>query len=298
MDNHSQKEHRIEPRKGAVKPGDESPGDRKEGIARIMHLSRIAIPSAAEQTVSRVRRDKVRVLGLLPRQLRECLAILHRAAFSRAEHVLLAVRRVPYPIHKQIARIQRHERGLRPRVGARRVVCQIYRAVAITQRHTRQIPEYQHEAPFLVVHIPCRANQLFTLAARVRIQPVRHQQEAYFAGDIPVLFVLPCCGAETDEEEDEPWQPHLEEHFEIQPLEHARVELGAHEEVVERVARHAVLGAAVEGAKVCYYADKEAGDDGDGHERAEVVDDGVEFEDASEVQDGYDGDGAVEGPYA
>ena len=70
------------------------------------------------------------------------------------------------------------------------MVGEVDRAVAVTERYTREVPEYEHEAPFLVVHIPSRDDHFLALRAGVGVEKVGHEQEADFAAHVAVLFVL------------------------------------------------------------------------------------------------------------
>lgn len=44
--------------------------------------------------------------------------------------------------------------------------------VAVAERNSSQIPEYQHEAPFLVVHVPGVHDHFLCFAARVGVEEV------------------------------------------------------------------------------------------------------------------------------
>lgn len=123
---------------------------------------------------------------------------------------------------------------------------------------------------------------------------MRHQQEAHLPADVAVVLVLARAGAQGDEEENVPRHANLKEHLEVEPTEHARVQLGAHEEIIHVVARHAVTGVAREGGGVGDNGDDEAGEDGDAHQRAELVDQGVEPEGASDVESDGQGNCEVE----
>ena len=91
---------------------------------------------------------------------------------------------------------------------------------------------------------PGCSDALLTLSTSIGVQEMRHDQETHLGAHKSEILVLPGSGRARQTEEDEPWKPNLEKHLEIQDAEHARIELGTHEEIVERVARHAVLGAA------------------------------------------------------
>lgn len=92
----------------------------------------------------------------MPRELGEGVAGHHGATFLLAETVLLAVGGVPHPVNEQICDIEEGKEEAVPAVLGGVVVSQVDGAVAVAQRDTSQVPENQHEAPLLVVHIPVR----------------------------------------------------------------------------------------------------------------------------------------------
>ncbi len=96
-------------------------------------------------------------------------------------------------------------------VDRRSVVSQVDSTMAIAERHSGKVPEDQHEAPFLVVHVPERSlatgrlwrmfsflpsrdDGFFCFGTRVRIQEMGHQKEAYFSRYKAELLVLTCRG--------------------------------------------------------------------------------------------------------
>ena len=90
--------------------------------------------------------------------MRECLALEDRAALLLPEHVLLAVARVPDPVHEQVSCSERGESPARPAVSFWVVRGEVDGAVAVGEGHTGEIPEDEHEAPFLVVHVPTQVS--------------------------------------------------------------------------------------------------------------------------------------------
>ena len=295
VSNHAAEEDGVEPGEGAAEAGDQTPADSKVGVAGIVHLASEAVPAVHQDAVAGLGLDLLRVLDRLPGQLGEGLAGEHLAALLGAEAVLLRVARVPDPVDEQVAHVETDQREPVPPVLVRVVVGQEDGAVAVGERHAGKVPEDQHETPLLVVHVPRRHDQLLALGARVGVQVVRHHQEADLAGHVAVAIPLARCGAQGEQQKDVPRQAHLEEHLEVKDAEHARVELGAHEEVVDVVAGHAVGGAAGKGRDVGDDGHDEARDDGDREQGAELVDDLVQGEDAREVQNTSDGEGRVEG---
>ena len=75
------------------------------------------------------------------------------------ETVLLAIRRVPYPVNEQISDIQRGQSITIPLIFGRWVVGEIDGAVTVAQGYSSQIPENEHESKLLVVHVPTPINQ-------------------------------------------------------------------------------------------------------------------------------------------
>lgn len=84
----------------------------------------------------------------------ERLAVELVATFLGSEHVLLAVASVPDPVREEVTRVEPDEHG--PGVGVDRgvVVGEEDGAVAVGEGYARKVPEDEHEAPFLVVHVP------------------------------------------------------------------------------------------------------------------------------------------------
>src|ERR1700761_7651672 len=92
--------------------------------------------------------DHLGILDRLPWHLWKRLARNGTARLLGPEPILLAVGRVPNPVHEQVCDVQTHQGVLVPRVGAWMVVGQVNRTVAVRQRHASQIPEDEHEPPF------------------------------------------------------------------------------------------------------------------------------------------------------
>ena len=86
--------------------------------------------------------------------MRERLSGSVGSSFLLSEMILLAVGRVPDPVAKDIYRIQSHQREAIPFVDRWCMIGQIDCAMAVTERDACHIPEGEHEAQFLVVHVP------------------------------------------------------------------------------------------------------------------------------------------------
>ena len=294
VSNHGAEENGVEPGEGAAEAGNQTPADSKVGVAGIVHLAGEAVPAIHQDAVARLGLDLLGVLDRLPGQLGEGLASEHLATLLGAEAVLLAVACVPNPVDKQVAHVESGQGKAVPAVLIRVVVGQEDGAVAVGERNAGKVPEDEHEAPLLVVHVPGGYDQLLALGARVGVQVMRHDQKPDLTGHVAVTVPLAGGGTQGEQQQNVPRQAHLEKHLEVEDAEHTRVELGAHEEIVDVVAGHAVGGTASKGRDVGDNGDDEARDDGNREQGTELVNDLVQGENAREVQDTGDGKGRVE----
>lgn len=119
-----------------------------------MDLPRIPIPAIHQNAVPCLRLDCLGILDGLPRQLRESLALYQGATLHLAEPVLLRITRVPDPVDEEVGDVEEGEGEGVPMVFRGGVVGQVDSAVAVREGDARQIPEDEHEAPLLVVHVP------------------------------------------------------------------------------------------------------------------------------------------------
>lgn len=178
------------------------------------------------------------------------------------------------------------------------MVVEVQRAVAVCVWHTGDVPKDQHEAEFLVGHVPGGNDELFAFGTRVGIQPMSEHDQAQLWSDIAVLLILLETGAQRDEEQRKPGQSDLEEHFQVQDPP-PWVQRRTHEEVVQVVAGHSVV---VTGDKqspqVQNNREDETGEDPTCHDLAKHVDDSVELEDTSDVQSDYQSCRNVQGPHS
>jgi hypothetical protein len=263
MHNHETKENRVEPRERRVEAGDHTPTESKVHVASVMDLASVLVPTIAEEGVASVGLDLLGVLDGLPGKLGKGLAVELVATLLSTEHVLLRVTSVPYPVGEEVAGKEpdKDRPGVRVKLGV--VVGKEDGAVAVRQWYTCQVPEDEHETPLLVVHVPSGGNHLLTLAAGIGIQEVSHEQESHLTSDVAVLFVLTSAASESDKEQDKPRQTDLEEHLEIEPAKHTRVQFSTHEEIVNVVTSHSVLSATHESRDVGDDRDNEARQDSD-----------------------------------
>lgn len=171
MADHTCEEERVEPRERAVEASNESPVQGKVQVAGVVDLARLAIyrrvscrilfsdkkaltPPINQDLMPIRGRKSLGVFHRLPRQLRERVTEHHGSTLLLTETVLLAVGCVPDPVDKQIGGIEKDQEVAVPVVGRGIVVGEVDGAVAVAQRHTSQVPENQHESPFLIVHVP------------------------------------------------------------------------------------------------------------------------------------------------
>lgn len=234
---------------------------------------------------------------MLPRQLGERLTLDTLTRLLSSESVFLGVRSIPNPVHEKIKDREQAEDDRVPAISVWVVVGEIESTVTVRKWHTRQVPEDKHKAPFLKIHIPSRDDQLLSFRACIGVKKVSEDKETHFLRNIAVVLVLPGCGCARQEKEDVPWNTDFEKHLEVEDAEHTWVELGAHEEVVEEGAGHAVFGSSEKRGEVRSNGDEEAGDDGDGHNWSKLVEDGVEWENSGDVENSGEGQSGVHTPH-
>jgi len=102
MRDHGGKENRVKPWERAFEPGYQSPAHCKKEITGVMDLTSQAIPPIYEERVSCISLYSLGILQCLPRELRESLSGHKSPAFLVTKFILLAVRRVPDPVHKEV----------------------------------------------------------------------------------------------------------------------------------------------------------------------------------------------------
>lgn len=91
----------------------------------------------------------------MPRKLREGVALGQLAlALHLTEPVLLAVGRVPHPVHEEVDDDEGGQSVSVPAVLGGVVVGKVDCAVAVAKRHAGHVPKREHEAEFLKVHVP------------------------------------------------------------------------------------------------------------------------------------------------
>lgn len=285
--NHAAEEDWVEPGEGTFEASDESPRHREPDIRGVVNLACKTVPAINKDGTSG-RLDDLGIVDGLPRNLREGPAVHDLATLRSTEAVLLRVAAVPDPVPEEVGAEERSQSPPVPTVGVWVVIGKVDRAVAVGQRNTSKVPKNEHETPFLIVHVPGGEDEFLGLAAGIGIEPVSHKQEANFSRYVAVHLVLACSSGQAENDEEVPRHAHLAEHLEVKNAEHARVELGTHEEVIDGVAGHAVLLAAPEGGEVGNEGDNETAADGNRQQRTKLVDNVVKSENTREVQNTED----------
>lgn len=280
---HDAEEGRIEPGEWAVKPGDQRPRKRKEHIAGIVQLARHAVPAISENPVAGPSRYRLGILEFLPWQLGEGGALDKSAPLDHAERVFLAVACVPDPVDKQVGCEEGSECRLAPGIRGRVMVGQVQRAMAVRHGDATHVPEDQHKAVFLVVHVPGGRDEMLALGAGIGVKKMGHDEKQDLAGDVAVLLVLAHRGGATESEQNKPGDADLLQHLQIDAQD-ARVQLGPHEEVINGVAGHAVLRASSKCREVDDEAGQEAGKNGHRQQRPKLIQQRVQREDARRME--------------
>lgn len=206
MTDHAREEHRVEPGEWAGEAGDKTPVQRKVEVAGVVDFTGLAVwtvlvvsdqmlvqlltPPIDQDLISGLSRDRLRVLHGLPRQLREGVSEHHRPTLLLTETVLLTIGGVPHPVHEEIPDVQDNQEVAVPVVFGRRVVRKVDGAMAVAQWHAREVPENQHEAPFLIVHIP----EIVSLSVFIALGvPNTHQVDTMHSSPLEQAFAYRKC---------------------------------------------------------------------------------------------------------
>lgn len=137
-----------------------------------MDFAGITVPPINQNRISSPGLDFAGVLDSLPWKLGESLALKESSAFFGSEPVLLRVGGVPDPVHKEVGDEEGDHNIGTPVVGGWSVVSEVDGAVAIAQWNTGQVPEDEHESPFLVIHIPARSQPMKSHIQKLSYQVV------------------------------------------------------------------------------------------------------------------------------
>lgn len=115
----------------------------------------VLTPPVCKNFVSMLSADSLGVMDLPILKVRESFALLDDIALLLLpELVLLAVGRVPDIVDTEISNDQRHNEPNWPVVLVRVVGSDKENRVAVREGYTGHVPEDEHEAELLVVHVP------------------------------------------------------------------------------------------------------------------------------------------------
>ena len=89
-------------RDNLLEPSDETPRHGEEHVRHIVGLAYDGEPSVQQYPVSSFCLENARILDDCPGHMRECLALNELTALLLTERVLLAVGRIPHPIHEKV----------------------------------------------------------------------------------------------------------------------------------------------------------------------------------------------------
>lgn len=154
MNNHAAKEDGVEPGERRIEPCNQTPRDSEEEIASVMNLTSFAIPAVAEDLVSVLRSDGFRVSDPAILEIRERRPLLHDATLLLSELILLAVGRVPDIVDAKVGDDPKDNDPDGPVVLRWIMERDVQRTMAVGERHASHVPEDEHEAKLLVVHVP------------------------------------------------------------------------------------------------------------------------------------------------
>lgn len=243
-----------------------------------MSFTGIFIPPVSQQKRAVGTLDIAWVLEVRVRQVRERLSERGVACHGSSKTVLLSVTSVKEVVGEGQDDKQSQIVWKRPFVLRWVVVGKVQGAVAVSVRHTGDVPKDQHEAEFLVRHVPGWNNQLLALGAGVGVKPVGVHNEQGLRGDVAVVVVLLESSGKGKEVQGEPWDSDLEEHFQVQVLADSRVQWSTHEAVVDVVSGHSVviLGHK-EAVEIQANGENKAVTDGSDHDLAKMVNDVVQL---------------------
>lgn len=294
MDENDKVEDREEPGEEGVEATDEAPRARLDPVGSVVDLSGVSVPTVSQERRAVLALDVFWVLQDLVWQKWERLSDGLVTCHDFSERVLLAICRVEEVVGGKEQCVAERQVCCRPVVLSWLVVVEIEGALAVAERHARDVPEDQHEAELLVGHVPRWDNQLLPLGARVGVEVVGEGQEGSLWGDASVDLVLLEHDGKPQQEQNIPRQADLEEHLQVDDAD-SGVQWSTHEQVVDVVARHAVV---VLGNKqrvhVKTNGEGEPIENGARHDLREVVEDVVELEDARPVHGEHEGQRRVE----
>jgi len=113
----------------------------------------------------------------------------------------------------------------------------VYHGVYVSEGNAGKVPEDDHEAPFLMIHIPRLGDALLSLGTGVDIQTRGEDHECHVRGNVAIDLVLLAATTDRDHEQQHPRDPHFSPHLQIDASD-TRVQTRAHEQVVGVVPAH------------------------------------------------------------
>jgi len=145
VDDHDHEEDKIKPRKWAPKravsknsgwacsarkgdlleSGDKAPGHREEHVGHIVGLANDCEPAVHQNPVSSPSLDDTGIFDDRPGHVRERLTLDQLTALLLTERVLLAIGRVPHPVHEQVYNSKCQYPGSAPAVLRRIVISKV-----------------------------------------------------------------------------------------------------------------------------------------------------------------------------
>lgn len=297
MQDHRNKENRQKPRQRALKSTHQAPTRQLNKVRGIMHLARLAIPPTRHQRPTILTTNESRVLDSLIRKLRERLTRDESSLLHLPEPVLLRIA----GIENEVSSGQEHEESDvgegGPLVDAGIVTGEVKDSLAVGEGNAGHVPEDQHEAPLLGGHVVGGDDEFLALGAGINVEPEGVDVECGLRGHETVFLELFKAAGDGEDPENVPRKADFEEHFKIDNLENAGVELGAHEEIVRNVAGHLMLRSTGNGRNVGDYGDKNAREDTGGHVSAEIIDELDEVEETGKLENNNGGQGSIKRPH-
>ena len=95
----------------------------KVKVAGVMNLPCVSVPAIDQNRVTGLRLDRLGVLDVLPRQLRESLPLKERTPFLLPESIFLSIGSIPNPVHQEIRHVKYTQSDWVPVIDRRCMVC-------------------------------------------------------------------------------------------------------------------------------------------------------------------------------
>lgn len=141
--------------------------------------------------------------------------------------------------------------------------------------------------------VPARGDEFFSLGACVGVEIVCHDEKQHFCRDVSIRVVLLRRRAARNQKQNKPRDTNFIKHLEVEDAD-ARIQLCAHEEIVDGVSCKAVRAIAKNGLKVHDEAIDEPGQDSYRHDGTKLIHNSIQRKDVGEMQGGNNDNGGVE----